>query len=196
MEQRCTPFHFSPQPATSKWPITAPTQHDACLILTTWCWYNFYLAVVATEQPRYSAVFYKEFDMSLCLLVIAWEIFYLLSQWASCQIGKIAGCACAGKLGTFFPPPQVSDPDMHHGTCVTHVSWCMPGLLTSGFLWSRWWGKRSRHSWCMHNPQIYVSGKRSIAMPSWYMQYSVILGGHILRVILYWYTISYIFCQC
>ena len=22
--------------------------------------------------------------------------------------------------------PQVSDPGMHHGTCVTHGSWCMP----------------------------------------------------------------------
>ena len=26
-----------------------------------------------------------------------------------------------GMLGTFSPPPRVSDPDMHHGTCVTHV---------------------------------------------------------------------------
>ena len=51
--------------------------------------------------------------------------------WASCQIPKIA----------FSPPPRVSDPDMHHGTCVTHVPWCMPGSLTNGFLWSRWWGK-------------------------------------------------------
>ena len=58
--------------------------------------------------------------------------------------------------------PGVSDPDMHHGTCVTHVSWCMSGLLTSGFLWSRWWGKRSRHSRRMHNTQFHVSGKRPI----------------------------------
>ena len=34
-----------------------------------------------------------------------------------------------------FPPPRCcSDPDMHHGTCVTHVPWCMSGLLTSGLL--------------------------------------------------------------
>ena len=26
----------------------------------------------------------------------------------------------------------VSDPGMHHGTCVTHVPWCMPGSLTRG----------------------------------------------------------------
>ena len=28
--------------------------------------------------------------------------------------------------------PLVSDPGMHHGTCVTHVPWCMSGLLTRG----------------------------------------------------------------
>ena len=39
-----------------------------------------------------------------------------------------------GMPGTFIPPPRVRDPDMHHGTCVTHVPWCMPGSLTSGFL--------------------------------------------------------------
>ena len=37
--------------------------------------------------------------------------------------------------GSFFPPPRVSDLDMHYGTCVTHVPWCMPGSLSSGFLW-------------------------------------------------------------
>ena len=47
-------------------------------------------------------------------------------------------------------------------TCVTHVPWCMPGSLTSGFLWSRWQGKRSRHSRHMHNPLFCASGKRPI----------------------------------
>ena len=71
----------------------------------------------------------------------------------------------------FSPPPRVSDPDMHHNTCVTHVPWCMPGSLTSGFLWSWWRGKYSRHSRRMHNPQFYVSGKRPmpscVMMSSW-----------------------------
>ena len=44
--------------------------------------------------------------------------------------------------------------------CATHVPWCMSGLLTSGFIWSRWRGKRSRHSPRMRNPHICVSGKR------------------------------------
>ena len=58
--------------------------------------------------------------------------------WASSQIRKIAGCACAGNAGNVFPcrrfqiKPLVSDPGMHHGTCVTHVPWCMSGSLTCG----------------------------------------------------------------
>ena len=84
---------------------------------------------------------------------------YESQEWGSCQIRQIAGCACA-VLGTFSRPPRVSDPDMHQGTCVTHVPWCMPGSLTSGFLWNRWRGKRSRHSRCMRNPRFYVSSKR------------------------------------
>ena len=62
--------------------------------------------------------------------------------------------------GTLSPPPPVNDPDMHHGTCVTHVLWCMPGSLTNGFLWNQWQGKRSRHSRRKHNPQFYISWKR------------------------------------
>ena len=51
------------------------------------------------------------------------------------------GWHAPGMPGTFSPSPQVSDPDMHHGTCVTHVPWCMPGSLTSGLLWNRRRGK-------------------------------------------------------
>ena len=49
------------------------------------------------------------------------------------------------------PGMPVSDPDMH-------VPGCMPGSLTSRFLWSRWRGKRSWHSRRMRNPHFCVSG--------------------------------------
>ena len=58
--------------------------------------------------------------------------------------------------------PRVSDHDMHHGTCVTHVPWCMPGSLTSGFFWSQLREKRSRNSRRMRNPRFDVSGKRAM----------------------------------
>ena len=50
--------------------------------------------------------------------------------------------------------PQVSDPGMHHGTCVTHVPWCMPGSLIRD-------GRENVPGFpgeC--NPQFCVSGKR------------------------------------
>ena len=83
---------------------------------------------------------------------------YVVTQ-ASCQIRKTAGWACTGKPRTLSPPPRVRDPDVHHGTWVTHVPLCMPGPLTSGFLWSQCRGKRSRRSLRMRNPQFYVCGK-------------------------------------
>ena len=81
-------------------------------------------------------------------------------QWVCYQVRKLRVAHMLGMPGTFSPPPRVNDPDMHHGTCVTHVLWCMPGSLTRGFIWTRWRGKRSRHSRRMGNPQFYVSGKR------------------------------------
>ena len=60
------------------------------------------------------------------------------AQWASCQIKKSVGCACAGNAGNSFPrqrlqrKPLVIDPGMHHGTCVTRVPWCMSGSITCG----------------------------------------------------------------
>ena len=82
-----------------------------------------------------------------------------LARYLKLQVGHASGMP-----GTFFPPPRVSDPDMHNGTCVAHVPWCKPGSLTSHFLWSRWQRKRSfpAHSRRMRNPQFYVSGKRPI----------------------------------
>ena len=82
------------------------------------------------------------------------SVLHILLKCASCQLRTIVGMP-----GMFSPTPRVSDPDMHHGTCVAHVPWCMTGSLTSGFLWSRWPGKRSRR---MCNPRCYVSGKRHI----------------------------------
>ena len=88
------------------------------------------------------------FAMSLKLkLIFYWRKFYCkctkcwpfgsgFKSWASYQIRKIAGCACAGNAGNVSPRRRlqrktlVCDPVMHHGTCVTHVPWCMSGSLT------------------------------------------------------------------
>ena len=50
-----------------------------------------------------------------------YTIFITCTRWASCQIRKMAGCACARNAGNVSPLPRVGDPDMHFGACVTHV---------------------------------------------------------------------------
>ena len=67
--------------------------------------------------------------------------------------------------GTFSPPARVGDPNMHHGTRVTHVPLCMTGSLTGGSHWGRWRGIRFRHSQRMRSPQFYASGKRPMGNP-------------------------------
>ena len=80
-----------------------------------------------------------------------------LARYAKFWVGHAPGMP-----GTLSLPLRVSDPDMHHGACETHVPWCMPGSLASGFLWSRWRVKRPWHSRRMRNRQFYESGKRSV----------------------------------
>ena len=81
--------------------------------------------------------------------------------WAY-QMRKNAGCACAGNAGNVFPHRRlqrkqlVSDPGMHHGTCVTHVLWCMSGSLTSGD------GKMFSAFPAHAHPHFYVSDNRPI----------------------------------
>ena len=49
--------------------------------------------------------------------------------------GGVLSVTCFG-IKNVFPTrrlqrkPLVSDTDMHHGTCVTHVPWCLSGSLT------------------------------------------------------------------
>ena len=77
--------------------------------------------------------------------------------WASCQIRKIAGCACAGNAWNVFPATNFkgnrhASRHVHHARAVIHIGIANP----------RGRGKRSRHSRRKRNPQFLVSGKRPI----------------------------------
>ena len=72
-----------------------------------------------------------------------------LTRYAQLRVAQLRECR------ERFPSSRVSNPDMHHGTCVTHMPWCMLGSLTSGLFWSRWRGKHSRRSRRMHNLRIW-----------------------------------------
>ena len=127
--------------------------------------YARYFKIVYFEPP-YNIIWHGMIWYDICDMIIYDMIRYDMTWHGPLvRYTKLQVAHAPGMLGTFFPPPLISDPDMHHGTCVTHVPWCMPGSLTCGFIWSRWRGKRSRHSRCMRNSQFYVSVKRSMA---WY----------------------------
>ena len=123
-----------------------------------------------------SGLIYFSYYFSLILLICK-LVFYPSheTEWwfHRCLHGPLTSYAklrvayAPGMPGTFSLKPRVGDPDMQHGTCVTHVPWCIPGSLTSAFLWSWWRGKRLRR---MRNPQFCVSGKRLIFDDShWYL---------------------------
>ena len=98
----------------------------------------------------------RSHDFASCCSMLSW----LESMYGPfARYVKLLVAHAPGMPGTFPPQPRVSDPDMHHGTCVTHVPWYIPISLTSGFLWSRLQGKRSRHSRRMRSPQDYLSDK-------------------------------------
>ena len=100
-----------------------------------------------------------------CVLEVV-DIFFWKQNGPLARYVKLRVAHAPGMPGTFSPPAWVNDPDMHHGTYVTHVPWCMPGSLTCSFLWSWCREKPSRHPRRMRNPQFYVSGKRPMAMNS------------------------------
>ena len=107
---------------------------------------HFFLSICGNADDKHTLVFYiisRHWESAGSRSRSSWtaRTHEIITGWILIGMGLLPDTP--GNSGTFSPPPHVSDPDMHHGTCVTHVPWCMPGSLTNGFLWSRLWGKRS-----------------------------------------------------
>ena len=133
---------------SSGYPVHESGHHQ----LSYWTWHSWPKSSHSQSQPSN----YKGMGVWIVWLLVTWlnavrcnwvECWYYRPQyrhsismfnnpWASYQIRQIVDWACAGNAGIVSTPPQVSDPDMYQGTCATHVPWCMPGSLTSSFLWS------------------------------------------------------------
>ena len=139
------------------------------IIFSVICWVELLTSIEFYALLLYQTHFYLEWnniDVLETNIRYPSASFYMqLSVFhGPTRYAKLRVAHAPGMPGTFSPPPLVSDPDMHHGTCLTHVPWCMSGSLTSGFLWNRWRRKRSRHSRRMRNPQFCVSGKRPMGL--------------------------------
>ena len=115
--RECTVGHMNGQcSVSSRWHGMALKCSQLALAIRRCCTFFFALATITP----------------FCMEFSIWPV------WASCQIRKIAGCACAVNAGNVSPrrglqrKPLVGDPGKHHSTCVTHVPWCMSGSLTRG----------------------------------------------------------------
>ena len=125
------------------------TWHLADWLAVNTLWFELLGLLRRFNEPRYS---------------FSWDSSVIGGHGPLARYVKLRVAHGPGMPGTFSPLPRVSEPDMHHDTCVTHVPWCMPRSLTSGFLWNGWRGKRSRHSRRKRNPRFCVSGKRPMLL--------------------------------
>ena len=53
-------------------------------------------------------------NVNIFQLIYTYITLFGASVWDSYQIFNIAGCTCVRNAGNVFPPPRVSNPDMHH----------------------------------------------------------------------------------
>ena len=116
--------------------------------------YNWYLGW--EKHTNCYTLTWQGMDEHIHPIVLCW-CYGPLAKYAKLKVAHAPGMP-----GTFSPPLRLSDPDMHHSTCMMYVPWCMQGSLSSGFLWSWWWGRCSRHSRRKRNLQFCVSGKRPL----------------------------------
>ena len=92
----------------------------------------------------------------------------LLPDTLNCGLRLIRECRERFPRHQLQRKPLLSDPGMHHGTCVTHVPWCMSGSLSHG-------GGENVPG--MRNLQCYVSGKRPVDI-FWWVQMQHYTSAH------------------
>ena len=104
-------------------------------------------------------------------ILVRQHLYIESGPWASCQIHKIAYCACAENVGNVFPATDFKGNRLLAiPACITRDARAVMHVGIANMLWR---GNRSRHSRCMRNPQFYVSGKRPM-----YAILSRLICGH------------------
>ena len=81
-----------------------------------------------------------EYFIAFCALKYSagYDVSNSSKTWTSYQIRKNGGLGMRRECREYYPrhrlqwKPLVSDPSMHHDTCVTHVPWCISGSLNCG----------------------------------------------------------------
>ena len=81
-------------------------------------------------QTKFSS-FYLQHSQWNCLQMNVIGPYWVV-QWASCQIRKIAGYACAGSAGNVFPATSKETASQRSRHASRMCPWCMSGSLTLG----------------------------------------------------------------
>ena len=75
---------------------------------------------------------YTKFNGDLGKPPLKWGHNGPLTRYENCVLRMRRECRERFPRHRLERKPLFSDPDMHHGTCVPHVPWCMSGSLTRG----------------------------------------------------------------
>ena len=98
------------------------------LMLGHGCWWSF--KNCATKQKAYVQHDGQTHQCHLLISDTIWRIQF--GVYENCGLCMHRGCRERFPRHRLKSKPLVSDPGMHHGTCVTHVPWCISGSLTRG----------------------------------------------------------------
>ena len=114
--------------------------HWIMLIGSSWRWLNnvFGSESVSSGKQLHGWILTKINDVWLSLFGIhIWEqspydCHGTLTRYIKLRVAYAPGLRERFPCHRLQRKPLYSDPGMHHGTCVTHVPWCMSGSLTRG----------------------------------------------------------------
>ena len=98
----------------------------------------------------------------LNVALFSWQIYSSIFRFHSVRVTNCLGLAVISSSKHFTCIDYMLKVGMIY-TYIFYIHWYFGNLLISGFLWSGWRGKRSRHYRRLRNPQFYVSGKRPMA---------------------------------
>ena len=128
-------------------------------------------------------------DFVSCLAAVFAQTMGLLPDTQNCELRMRRECQEHFPRHRLQRKPLVSDPGMHHGTCVTARAVRHVGIANL-----RWRGKRSHHSRRMRSPQFYVSGIWVINLFIAYQCASYIIGFTVIGKG-YWQSVIGIYQQ-
>ena len=102
--------------------------------VTKWLTYTSCKAFDYSWSDSIENLFQCEYQLALVNynLKIAGITMGLLPDTHNCGLSMRRECREHFPRHRFQRKPLVSDPTMHHGTCITHVPWCMSGSLPHG----------------------------------------------------------------